>query len=52
MVCGEGTGAGKRMLAVIVGRPDRTWFYKLTGSAAVVSAERDNFVKFVQSVKY
>lgn len=49
---GEGTGAGKKMLAVIVARPDRTWFYKLTGSAAVVSAERDNFVKFVQSVKY
>ncbi|HTH46488.1 MAG TPA: hypothetical protein VMB21_03155 [Candidatus Limnocylindria bacterium] len=49
---GEGAGAGKKMLAAIVARPDRTWFYKLTGSAAVVSAEHDNFVKFVQSVKY
>jgi hypothetical protein len=49
---GEGTGAGKKMLAAIVARADRTWFYKLTGSAALVAQERDNFLKFVQSVKY
>ena len=49
---GEGAGAGKRMLAAIVARADRTWFYKLTGSAALVAQERDNFLKFVQSVKY
>lgn len=49
---GEGSGAGKQMLAAIVARTDRTWFYKLTGSAAVVTSEHDRFVKFVQSVKY
>ena len=49
---GEGAGAGKKMLAAIVSRADRTWFYKLTGSAALVTQEHDNFVKFVQSVKY
>ena len=49
---GAGAGAGKKMLAAIVARADRTWFYKLTGSAALVTQEHDNFVKFVQSVKY
>jgi hypothetical protein len=49
---GEGAGAGKKMLAAIVAREDRTWFYKLTGPAALVTRERDNFVKFVKSVKY
>lgn len=49
---GEGTSAGKRMLAAIVPRPDRTWFYKLTGDDALISGEKANFLKFVQSVKY
>lgn len=45
-------GAEKRILAVIVPRGDRTWFYKLTAPDALVGQERDNFVKFVQSVRY
>jgi hypothetical protein len=49
---GEGPMAGKRMLAAIVARPDRTWFYKLTGEAALVAAQKDGFVSFVKSVKY
>jgi hypothetical protein len=49
---GEGASAGKGMLAAIVTRPDRTWFYKLTGDDALVAAERDNFLQFVRSVKY
>lgn len=49
---GEGNAAGRKMLAAIVARPDRTWFYKLTGDAALVTAEHDRFVKFVKSVKY
>ena len=44
--------AGSNLLAAIVQRPDRTWFYKLTGPKALVTAERDNFQKFVQSVTY
>ena len=49
---GAGTAAGRKMLAAIVARPDRTWFYKLTGDAALVAGEHDRFVKFVKSVKY
>ncbi len=49
---GEGSGAGKKMLAAIVSRPDRTWFYKLSGPAALVAKERENFIGFVRSVKY
>ena len=49
---GAGTAAGRNMLAAIVARPDRTWFYKLTGDAALVAGEHDRFVKFVKSVKY
>jgi hypothetical protein len=51
-LAGEGPGAGKKMLAAIVARADRTWFYKLTGSATLVTQEHENFVKFVKSVKY
>lgn len=49
---GEGASAGKGMLAAIVTRPDRTWFYKLTGDDVLIAAERNNFVQFVRSVKY
>ncbi len=50
----EGTAghSGSNLLAAIVQRSDRTWFYKLTGPKALVTAERDNFQKFVQSVNY
>jgi hypothetical protein len=40
------------MLAAVVSRKDRTWFYKLTGDAALVESERANFEKFIRSVKY
>ena len=49
---GTGESAGKRMLAAVVSRNDRTWFYKLTGADALVQAERANFEKFIRSVKY
>ena len=45
-------GAKKRILGVIAPRGDKTWFYKLTGDDALVSKERDGFIKFVKSVKY
>lgn len=49
---GEGGSAGKRMLAAIVSRPDRTWFYKLSGEDTLVAGEKANFLKFLKSVKY
>jgi hypothetical protein len=49
---GAGQFDGRKMLAAIIARPDRTWFYKLTGDAALVGAEKDHFVKFIKSVKY
>ena len=45
-------GAEKRILAVVVSRADRTWFFKLSGPDALLTKERDNFVQFVKSVKY
>ncbi len=49
---GDGELKGTRMLAAIVARNDRTWFFKLTGPEAVVGAEKENFVKFLKSVKF
>lgn len=49
---GAGEFKGERMLAAIVSRGDRTWFFKLSGPDAVVGPERDNFVKFLKSVKF
>jgi hypothetical protein len=49
---GAGELAGQRMVAAIVNRSDRTWFFKLTGPDALVAGERENLVKFVKSVKF
>jgi hypothetical protein len=51
-VTGEGQFAGRKTLAAIIARPDRTWFYKLSGESGLVTAEKDRFVKFIKSVKY
>ena len=45
-------GADKRILAVIMPRGERTWFYKLTAPDALVTREREAFVTFVKSVRY
>ena len=39
----------KRMLGAIVPRGERWFFYKLTGDAEAVAAERDAFIGFVKS---
>jgi len=39
----------RAMLGAIVPRGERWWFYKLMGDAAAVTAEREAFVRFVQS---
>ncbi len=45
-------GPEKRILAVIVPRGERTWFYKLTAPDGLVAKERENFVNFVKTVRY
>lgn len=51
-LAGIGEAAGRRLVGAIVSRSDRTWFYKLTGDAALVQSERGNFENFIRSVKY
>jgi hypothetical protein len=46
------TGKPAELVGVMVSQGDRAWFYKLMGDATVVAAQKDTFVKFVQSVKY
>ena len=41
-----------RMVAAIVPKDGRTWFYKMMGDEQVVGREKEAFVKFVQTVKY
>lgn len=45
------TGQPTRLVGVIAPQGDRTWFYKLMGDANTVAAQKDTFVKFVQSAK-
>ena len=41
----------KRTVAVWLARGGQTWFYRLLGSDAAVGAQKEAFVKFVQSVR-
>jgi hypothetical protein len=45
------TGQTTRLVGVIAPQGDRTWFYKLMGDANVVAAQKDAFIKFVESAK-
>jgi hypothetical protein len=44
--------SGRRMVAAAVQVGDRSWFYKLTGEAAVVEREKPVFLQFVQTAAY
>ena len=46
------TGERTRVIGAIVPRSGETWFFKLMGDDAVAELERENFVKFVKSVKF
>ncbi len=46
------TGQPGRLVAVVVPHGDNTWFYKLTGDDQAVGAEKERFLKFVQTVQY
>lgn len=46
------TGKPAQLIGVVLPLGGQTWFYKLMGDAAVVAAQKDALVKFVQSAKY
>ena len=46
-------GDGKtRLVAAVVPRDGKTWFFKLLGDSAVVGREKEAFAKFVQTARY
>jgi hypothetical protein len=47
-----GPDSGQAMLAAMVVRGEKVWFFKLTGAAQLVEAQAENFRKFVDSVKF
>jgi len=51
MVGKSGTGATIRIVTAMVHRGEMSWFYKLQGDDALVSAQKPNFVTFLKSVK-
>jgi hypothetical protein len=46
------TGQPARLIAAIVPRGDKTWFYKLMGDSNVVEGQKNSFVEFVKTVQY
>jgi len=46
------TGKPARLVGSIVPQNGQTWFYKLMGDPAVVDAQKEAFIQFVQSAKY
>src|SRR5262249_3778568 len=43
---------GKRVIAATDHQDERSWFFKMTGDASVVAAEKPKFLKFLESVKF
>jgi hypothetical protein len=41
----------KRIVAALAARGGRTWFYRLSGNDAAVAAQKEAFLKFVQSTR-
>jgi hypothetical protein len=46
------TGEKTSLVAAIVPREQRTWFYKLMGPEQLVGQNKESFTKFVQTAKY
>jgi hypothetical protein len=46
------SGQKARLVGAIVPQANGTWFYKLMGNEEVVAAQKDAFVKFVQTAQY
>jgi hypothetical protein len=47
-----GPGSGQAMLAAMVVKGEKVWFFKLAGAAQLVESQVGNFRKFVDSVKF
>lgn len=45
-------GPNARTLAAWTRRDGHAWFFKATGSTAAIEKEKQNFVKFVQSIRF
>ncbi len=54
MVSSEAIKDGKKQAisAAILSKPDKTWFFKITGEADLVEASREKFEEFVRSAKF
>jgi hypothetical protein len=48
----QGEARKTRILGALIPRGNQTWFFKLSGDDAVVARERENFMGFVQSLRY
>jgi hypothetical protein len=48
----EGANPRQAMLAAMVVRGEKVWFFKLVGAAALVERESENFSKFLVSVQF
>jgi hypothetical protein len=46
------TGQPSRLIGVVLPQAGQTWFYKLMGDPKLVAAQKDAFVKFIQSARY
>ena len=42
----------KRMIVVTIPHAGSSWFFKITGDAPLIAAQKDTFLQFVQSVKF
>jgi hypothetical protein len=45
-------GGTQRMLAAIITRGEETWNFKLMGPTPLIAAERDAFVKFIETLQF
>lgn len=45
-------GTGHKMLAAILHREDKTWFFKMIGDSSVVTAQKNAFLDFLKSVRF
>lgn len=50
-VTGKDGEASMRIITAMVHRSDASWFYKLSGDAALVEAQKPAFVEFLKSVR-
>ena len=47
-----GSGDAERIIAVILHRDDTAWFFKMTGDAVVVEAQKPAFIAFLKSISF